>query len=143
MKVEPGTNTVLIMVNDHRTATLIQEFLASMHHNPDSPGLPLLERRLKSYLWWKSMLSKSDEKPSGNGNSAIPSNRSNQDDGLSEALKRKDQQRAAAKQARRRVRGGGDVRVVSERDRKKELERSGLMPNEADLEIEAELIADL
>lgn len=140
--MEPGTNTVLIMVNDHRTATLIQEFLASMHHNPDSPGLPLLERRLKSYLWWKSMLSKSDEKPSGNGNSAIPSNRSNQDDGLSEALKRKDQQRAAAKQARRRVRGGGDVRVVSERDRKKELERSGLMPNEADLEIEAELIAD-
>ncbi|KAG8893575.1 hypothetical protein FRC00_010334 [Tulasnella sp. 408] len=143
MKVEPGTNTVLVMVNDHRTATLIQEFLASMHHNPDSPGQPLLERRLKSYLWWKSMLSKSDEKPSGNRNSAIPSNRSNQDDGLSEALKRKDQQRADAKQARRRVRGGGDVRVVSEKDRKKELERSGLMPNEADLEIEAELIADL
>ncbi|KIO31852.1 hypothetical protein M407DRAFT_217107 [Tulasnella calospora MUT 4182] len=140
--MEPGTNTVLVMVNDHRTATLIQEFLASMHQNPDSPGRPVLERRLRSYLWWKSMLSKSDERPSGNGNPTVPANRSNQDDGISEALRRKDHQRAAAKQARRRVRGGGDVRVVNERDRKKELERSGLMPNEADLEIEAELIAD-
>ncbi|KAG8927958.1 hypothetical protein FRC01_006670 [Tulasnella sp. 417] len=140
--MEPGTNTVLVMVNDHRTATLIQEFLSSMHHNPDSPGRPLLERRLRSYLWWKSMLSKTDEKRSDDGNPAIPARRSNQDDGLSEALRRKDQQKAAAKQARRRVRGGGDVRVVSEKDRRKELERSGLMPNEADLEVEAGLIAD-
>ncbi|KAG8988315.1 hypothetical protein FRB90_002833 [Tulasnella sp. 427] len=113
-----------------------------MHQYPDSPGQPLLERRLRSYLWWKSMLSRSDERPGGNINAGVSANRSNQDDGLSEALRRKDQQRAAAKQARRRVRGGGSVNVVSERDRKKELEKSGLMPNEADIEIEAELIAD-
>ncbi|KAG8990563.1 hypothetical protein FRB90_001720 [Tulasnella sp. 427] len=140
--LEPGTNTVLVMVNDHRTAAIIQEFLGSMHQYPDSPGQPLLERRLRSYLWWKSMLSRSDERPSGSINAGVSANRSNQDDGLSEALRRKDEQRAAAKQARRRVRGGGSVNVVSERDRKKELERNGLMPNEADIEIEAELIAD-
>lgn len=143
MQVEPGTNSVLVMVNDQRTATLIKEFLASMDQNPDSPGRPLLERRLRGYLWWKSMLSDTDVRPSRNVNATVSVNASNQDDGLSEALRRKDQQRAATKQARRRVRGGGTVNTVSERDRKKELERSGLMPNEADLKIEADLIADL
>ncbi|KAG9001898.1 hypothetical protein FRB94_004430 [Tulasnella sp. JGI-2019a] len=140
--MEPGTNVVLIMVGETRTATILQEFLSSMHRNSASPGRTILERRLRSYLFWKGELFKMDKK-----SSQLPGSKGKEKEQdanpVSEALRMKDQQRAAAKQARRRVRGGGTVNVtMGERDRKKELERTGLMPSEADIEIEAEAIAE-
>lgn len=114
-----------------------------MHVDPSSPGRTVLERRLRSYLFWKSALFKMDKTssrhPGGKGKE-----KEQDANPMSQALKMKDQQRAAAKQARRRVRGGGTVNVaMGERDRKKELERTGLMPSEADIQVEAEAIAEL
>lgn len=138
LAVEPGTNIVLVMVSDSRTALLLQDFLSSMRANSDAPGRPMMLRKLHGYLYWKSLLVRSHKQDADRNASGSGSN-----EGLSEAMKRKDQQRATAKQARRRVRGGGATVVVSERDRKKELERTGMMPSEVEMELEAEAIADL
>ncbi|KAG8881170.1 hypothetical protein FRB98_004521 [Tulasnella sp. 332] len=140
--MEPGTNVVLVMVGDSRTAMILQDFLPSMHINASSPGRTILERRLKSYLFWKSALFKMDKTslqyPGSKGKE-----KEQDANPMSEALRMKDQQRAAARQARRRVRGGGTFNAaMGERDRKKELERTGMMPNETDIEVEAEAIAE-
>ncbi|KAF9221255.1 hypothetical protein BS17DRAFT_270634 [Gyrodon lividus] len=111
-----GTNTVLVMTTSLRSSTLVSEFLSEME--VDAPkgkrGRTMMERKLRRYLYWKGSLAgrKRDGK-----NQAPPQferheprvsglNTSNSSTGLSEALKKKDKERAARSANRRRVRGG-------------------------------------
>lgn len=127
------------MVGDSRTASILQDFLSTMHIGGQSPGRTALERRLKSYLYFKSRLHRIDSrKPEGKGKERA---NDQEGEGMSEALKMKDQQRALAKQARRRTRGGAAGLVAV--PRKKDAERTGMIPSEADIELEAEAIAEL
>lgn len=140
---EPGTNVVLVMVGDSRTAAFLQDFLSTMHINNQYPGRTTLERRLKSYLYFKSRLHKMDKRASG-AKGTEKERDQDAGEGMSEALKLKDQQRALARQARRRVRGGAPPTVGGgERERKRELDRAGMIPSEVAIEVEAEAIAEL
>ncbi|KAG8906750.1 hypothetical protein FRB99_006241 [Tulasnella sp. 403] len=137
---EPGTNFVLVMVGENKTATLLQAYLDTRHINPHSSGRTVLERQLKEHLYWKGMLGNMQNRPSSTGDKG--KTKITTDGELSEALRRKDKQREATKQARRRVRGGGTVNVMGDKERKKEMERSGLAQGEAELVIEADAMAD-
>lgn len=124
----PGSNTVLVMASSTRTATLLSDFLSNMDPTapPGQQGRKLLERKLKLYLWWKRKLA--ERKEDNRGAFAMPERNkdfsgSSQKDaagegqGISEALKRKDQQTRERQASRRRVRGGAPVAVVkSERE---------------------------
>ena len=81
---------------------------------PGARGREMMLRKLRLYLWWKRQLK--DQKQGSSGTSMMPdSSRGTMDgfdrmfaveDGLSEALKKKDKEKAARAQSRRRVRGG-------------------------------------
>jgi DNA excision repair protein ERCC-4 len=123
--VAPGTNTVLIMTSSVRNSSLLTEFLSSM--DLDAPvgrqGRKMMERKLKSYLWWKSQLAQEKVKSKGGGGSSkVRGQKSGGGDrkegssGLSEALKKKDREREARQASRRRVRGGAPVNVIKRED---------------------------
>jgi DNA excision repair protein ERCC-4 len=61
----------------------------------------MMMRKLRLYLWWKGQLS--ERKQSGKSHFSMPVE---EDAGISEALKKKDKEKAAKAQSRRRVRGG-------------------------------------
>jgi DNA excision repair protein ERCC-4 len=98
------------MTNSTRSATLIQEFLASM--DPDAPdgtkGKKMMEDKLRLYLWWKRI---SRERNQG-GKTPFPASEKAQEEkpaettGRSEGLKLKDQERVQRAVKRRRIRGG-------------------------------------
>ncbi|KAI1787127.1 hypothetical protein LXA43DRAFT_1064555 [Ganoderma leucocontextum] len=111
----PGTNTVLVMAASLHTCTLIKDFLGAL--DSDAPrgarGRPMMEDKLRLYLWWKGKLS--ERKAEGKGPIALPKGTGEVDRGVSEALKKKDRDRQERQAKRRRVRGGGPV-VGSGRD---------------------------
>ncbi|KAI0365205.1 hypothetical protein BV20DRAFT_954830 [Pilatotrama ljubarskyi] len=117
----PGTNTVLIMVSSLHTCTLIKDFLSTM--DADAPrgsqGRRMMEDKLRLYLWWKGKLS--ERRAGGKAPIALPQgqDRSRQgggNDGVSEALRRKDRERQERAMNRRRVRGGAPAAAPSTRD---------------------------
>lgn len=113
-----GLNTVLVMTSSPQSSALVSEFLSNM--NVDAPkgerGKKMMESKLRRHLYWKGRLasetnSKNEtpvqtEKPapqsSGNIGSAT----------VSEALQKKDRERAARGANRRRVRGGAPPSTV-------------------------------
>jgi len=81
---------------------------------PGSKGRRMMLRKLRLYLWWKGQLSK--RKQDGKSRFGLPNHGSqpgdgfdrmyDDDEGISEALKRKDKMVAERAASRRRVRGG-------------------------------------
>ena len=113
----PGTNTVLIMASSLHTCTLIKDFLGTM--DADAPrgsqGRRMMEDKLRLYLWWKGKLS--ERKAEGRSPIALPKGRDQNDNNeVSEALKRKDKERQERSANRRRVRGGAPVAVSAGRE---------------------------
>ncbi|KAF8841402.1 hypothetical protein BDN67DRAFT_928573, partial [Paxillus ammoniavirescens] len=111
-----GSNTVLVMTSSARSSALVSDFLSEM--DGDAPkgkrGRKMMETKLRRYLYWKGKLAnqKRDGKNQGPPQFQRPeprasaSNTPDSSTGLSEALMRKDKERAARTANRRRVRGG-------------------------------------
>ncbi|KIM21371.1 hypothetical protein M408DRAFT_80635 [Serendipita vermifera MAFF 305830] len=141
----PGANTVLIMCSSDRSASLVQDFLSDMDPlaPPGAKGRKFMERKLRSYLFWKGKLgfegkkatNLDQPKPSNPGPSNVT--------GVSDALKKKDARNKERQGSRRRTRGAPpssnvDGRaVVAERSMDPGL-RSGAMGGEEVLKEEAE-----
>ena len=109
--VIPGSDTVLVMTSSPFTSDLIGEFLSTM--DADAPrgsqGRTMMLQKLRRYLWWKSKLN--EEKPSQpeppNPTKGVGGGTQHNDaSGLSEAMKKKDKEKAQRLASRRRVRGG-------------------------------------
>ncbi|KAJ7616307.1 hypothetical protein DFH06DRAFT_1239050 [Mycena polygramma] len=114
----PGSNIVLVMASSMRTCTLISEFLSTKDSSSPkgAQGRPMMLHKLRLYLWWKRKLAerKQDGLPgfsmpdsSGHGgpNQGYERMYGNKE-GISEALQRKDREKANRAASRRRVRGG-------------------------------------
>ncbi|KAJ8703445.1 DNA repair protein RAD16 [Pleurotus ostreatus] len=99
--VVPGTNTVLVMTSSTREAEILSDFLSAM--DADAPagtqGRKMMLRKLYSYLAWKGKLN-SQQRNDGTTFQRQSSA------ALSEALKKKDREKAERSAGRRRVRGG-------------------------------------
>uniref|UniRef100_A0A0W0GCU3 ERCC4 domain-containing protein n=2 Tax=Moniliophthora roreri TaxID=221103 RepID=A0A0W0GCU3_MONRR len=121
-----GTNTTLVMCSSTSTCSLLEEFLSAMDgERPKGEwGRKMMLRKLKGYLWWQKR-KKLEKELAGLGNKAGAAASStmgnfwrgggisldepgglDNDDGISEALKKKDREKAEKKASRRRVRGG-------------------------------------
>ncbi|KAJ7458574.1 hypothetical protein FB451DRAFT_1273486 [Mycena latifolia] len=114
----PGSNVVLVMTSSTRTCNLISEFLSTKDNNAPkgAQGRPMLLRKLRLYLWWKRKLA--ERKQEGRPGFGMPDSSvrggPNQGyermydgvKGISEALQRKDREKADRQASRRRVRGG-------------------------------------
>ena len=106
------------MTSSTRTCNLVTEFLSKMDENasPGTRGRKMMMSKLRSYLWWKGQLSSKKQnhqlhnKPpststSNNRGHEGTSSKGRLEEEISEALKKKDQDRAQKAQSRRRVRG--------------------------------------
>jgi len=124
--------------------------------DPDAPkgaqGRQMMEDKLRLYLSWKGKLS--EPRQGGKNMINMPDERQRdgldqlgnaEEDGLSEALKRKDRQKKEKIANRRRVRGGtpGPVTSGSGRTTATKDERKVLVVGEEAMRDEAEDIADL
>ncbi len=115
------------MASSLHTCTLIKDFLSTMKADAPrgSQGRRMMEDKLRLYLWWKGKLS--ERRAEGKGPFALPQAKDKSasgagrgaaaDDGVSEALKRKDKERQERANNRRRVRGGAPTVPVPTRDR--------------------------
>jgi DNA excision repair protein ERCC-4 len=90
--------------------------------NPDAPrgsqGRKMMLRKLRSYLWWKGKMSEEKRNEKGLGEIVKASGDRNQQghdggEGLSEAMKKKDKEKAERLASRRRVRGGAPPSIAS------------------------------
>ncbi|TDL21605.1 hypothetical protein BD410DRAFT_815247 [Rickenella mellea] len=157
----PGTNTVLIMCSSTRTSDGLVEFLSTMTPSAarGSQGRTMMERRLRLYLWWKGKLArnKKDGKPTfhmpqvkNSEDVRFGPGEGNEDAGVSEALKKKDEVRLQRAANRRRIRGGapaagtqkGSAVMQDNGMSGREREKLGLLAGEGDMMIEADSIAD-
>lgn len=150
--VNPGSNTVLIMTSSTRTSTLISEFLSSMDSKaePGTQGRTMMERKLRLYLWWKGKLS--GQKAGGKFMFGMPDNSheglnrggggGGSTEGMSEAMKRKDQVVKERGASRRRVRGGAPAGASSGKSTYK-TEPKDMVIGEGEMRDEAATIADL
>ncbi len=136
---EPGTNVILVMTGDARTAATLRDFLSSIEPGVEPSGRKMLERRLQGYLWWKRSMNPDFGKPP---QTEVGANDEVDAAGLSEAMKKKDEKRNAIKLARRRTRGGAPIQH-NDKERRKQLERSGMMPAAIEIEAETEIISEL
>lgn len=113
-----SSNIVLVMTSSTRTCNVLTNFLSTMNRDalPGSRGRSMMMLKLRSYLWWKK---KSNEEKQANKGQSTKSNRQSpskskdlfdtiygDNDAVSEALKKKDKEKAQRAQNRRRVRGG-------------------------------------
>lgn len=114
----------------------------------------MMEDKLRVYLWWKGTLN--ERKHDGKAPFQLPdAARRHQndesgkfyggDDGISEALKRKDKEKAERSASRRRVRGGAPNSTSSGNGRASTLkpEAKDSVVGEAEMRDEAENIAEL
>ena len=107
-----GSNTVLVMTSSPQSSALVSEFLSKM--NVDAPkgerGRKMMESKLRRYLYWKGRLASQKNGKSGapvrTERPAPQPSGSTGSAGVSEALQRKDKERAARSANRRRTRGG-------------------------------------
>lgn len=137
---------VLIMTATSRTATTISEYLSTL--DPDEPlgvqGRPMMEKKLRRYLWWKAKLDeyKGKTKRSGNANFRLNHKAKGADDGMSEAMKKKDKERIERTASRRRVRGAAPASIATSSRAGTEVP-TVIEPIDVDMPDEAETIADL
>ncbi|KDR70041.1 hypothetical protein GALMADRAFT_76875 [Galerina marginata CBS 339.88] len=118
-----SSNTILVMASSTRVCILLTEFLGTMDQDaqPGSKARPMMLRKLRAYLWWKGKMTEKKQGtngPSGsnrNGNDGLNDIYGTQD-GMSEALKKKDKEKAQRAQNRRRVRGGAPAASGSRDD---------------------------
>jgi DNA excision repair protein ERCC-4 len=141
------------MASSSRSATLLSDFLSTM--DPEAPkgsqGRRMMEDKLRFYLWWKGKLSEATR--DGKDPFHMPDaskERFDQsggtgDEGLSEALKRKDRAKKEKNANRRRVRGGGPGSAASGggRTTAPKDDRRNLVAGEEEMRDEAENIAEL
>ncbi|KAG6373235.1 hypothetical protein JVT61DRAFT_6861 [Boletus reticuloceps] len=107
-----GSNIVLVMTSSPQSSALVSEFLSKM--DVDAPkgqrGRKMMEPKLRRYLYWKGRLaSQKDGKggtPMQTEKTAPQVSGSTGSAGVSEALQKKDRERAGRGVNRRRVRGG-------------------------------------
>ncbi|KAF7318149.1 ERCC4 domain-containing protein [Mycena chlorophos] len=126
----PGSNVVLVMTSSTRTCRIVSEFLSSKDDAlpKGAQGRSMLMRRLRVYLWWKTALArrKADGKPGFGMPDIIPGQfgfargytvdeAASSGAGISEALKKKDRDKADRNARRRRVRGGAPAASTSTR----------------------------
>ncbi|KAF6752030.1 hypothetical protein DFP72DRAFT_462496 [Ephemerocybe angulata] len=107
-----GSNTILIMASSTRTCNLLTDFLSSHDDTAKkgSKGRRMMLQKLRVYLWWKGKQRKEEGKsptymPGSSKRSEYGPSK-NGDSGISEALQRKDREKAERNQSRRRIRGG-------------------------------------
>ena len=100
----PGSNVVLVMTASERTAGLVSDFLARMDARAPfgQRAHKRLERRLKLYLWWKAKLAQREQ--AGRRAFAMPERPKDfaRKDGVSDALRKKDEQLRERAASRRR-----------------------------------------
>lgn len=100
------------MTSSPQSSALISEFLSEI--NVDAPkgarGRKMMESKLRRYLFWKGRLGgqkngkgKTQAQPE---KSALQASCSTSSTGVSDALQKKDKERAARSANRRRIRGG-------------------------------------
>ncbi|EAU93561.2 hypothetical protein CC1G_02791 [Coprinopsis cinerea okayama7 len=134
-----GSNTVLVMTSSTRTSQLLTEFLSSA--DLDAPkgqkGREMMMQKLRVYLWWKNQKAKekNEEKSKGSGSgyrspAASSSSTTQRDKGISEALQRKDKEKAERNQSRRRVRGGAPAASPSDRSKTQGTQKPATNPND-------------
>lgn len=106
------------MASSTRTCTLISEFLSTRDTSAlkGAQGRPMMMHKLRLYLWWKRKLA--ERKADGRQGFAFPDSSGHggpnsgyermygDKEGISEALQRKDREKADRAASRRRVRGG-------------------------------------
>ena len=135
-----GNNTILVMASSTRICSVVTEFLSAMDHDAPngSKGRKMMMQKLRLYLWWKSRLA--ERKQDGLTHFAFPQVVGHASDGynkiiededrmeISEALKRKDRERAERAGSRRRVRGGApaSASVSKKKDETRELVMGGI-----------------
>ena len=109
-----------------------------------------MERRFKTYLWWKSNLN--DKSPKGKSTVQMPSRDISRDNEISPALRRKDTAKKERNVNRRRIRGGPPNQQVREGQMSslqesgmssREREKLGILAGEGEMRTEADTIADL
>ncbi|KAA1477388.1 hypothetical protein DENSPDRAFT_933679 [Dentipellis sp. KUC8613] len=121
-KPSKGTNRVLVMTSSPRSSNLVSEYLAAMDPSapPGQQGRKMMMDKLGLYLWWKARLG--ERPPDGRAPFPLPESNRNRDDGpvldegISEALKKKDREKRDRVASRRRVRGGAPA-AISQRSR--------------------------
>jgi DNA excision repair protein ERCC-4 len=98
------------MTSSTRTCSILTEFLSTMDTEalPGSRGRQMMMKKLRLYLWWKGKLSerKQDGKTYFAGTSKDNFDKYGDLSEISEALKKKDREKAEKANCRRRVRGG-------------------------------------
>ncbi|KAJ2933241.1 hypothetical protein H1R20_g3808, partial [Candolleomyces eurysporus] len=104
-----GSDTVLVMASSTRTCNLITDFLSS--HNPTgtkgAKGRDMMMQKLRVYLWWKGKLSQRKEEGKSSfhlpdAGSTAASMKDPKGTSLSEALRKKDKEKAERNQSRKR-----------------------------------------
>ena len=102
------------MASSTRECNLLTEFLSTLDREaqPGNRGRSMMMRKLRLYLWWKRQAQKQGDKqipmPDSNRQTMEGFDRIfAEQDTISDALKKKDKEKAARAQSRRRVRGGG------------------------------------
>jgi DNA excision repair protein ERCC-4 len=142
-----GSDTVLIMASSTRTCNLITDFLSS--HNPTgkkgAKGRDMMMQKLRVYLWWKEKLSQRKEEGKSafhlpDAGSTAASIKDPRGTGLSEALRKKDKEKAERNQSRRRVRGGAPAAAS---DSGRTAAKSSAGKSSAPAEAEADVLAEL
>lgn len=165
---------MLVMCSSPRTCELLSEYLRMLDRRRDKAewGRRMMERRLRSYLSWKGKLNanrKEDHGASQTSRSAEvgagdkASGPAGVNDGISEALKKKDALRKERNLNRRRIRGGApgssaggrlndtsrlavgtpNSTVQENALSAKEREKLGILAGEGEMRVEADSIADL
>ena len=127
------------MVGSDYTRSLLAQFLSTRHFYPGAPGKKLIQQRLKSYIFKKGAQTKRGTTTHQNRKEASQSTEG-PDSAQSEALRAKDQKRAAERALRRRNRGGGSV-TVGARELQKRRQESEKLPGEDAMEEDAQLMA--
>ncbi|KAG5641566.1 hypothetical protein DXG03_004779 [Asterophora parasitica] len=136
------------MASSTRTCSVLTEFLSTIDHDAPSglKGRQMMMQKLRLYLWWKTKLA--ERKKDGKSHFALPDGGGragdgfetlySNDDNVSEALKKKDKERAERAGSRRRVRGGGAPSVSGRKDSSKnEIQDSAM----GEIQSEAETFA--
>lgn len=138
-----GSNTVLVMTSSPQSSTLVSKFLSEM--NVDAPkgqrGRKMMESKLRRYLYWKGRLASPKNGKSGTlvqpERPAPQASGSTSSTGVSEALQKKDKERAARSANRRRIRGGAPGSTTSNKP------KEGSKPEEVIVLDDGEEIATL
>ncbi|KAL7412836.1 hypothetical protein BDY24DRAFT_352173 [Mrakia frigida] len=150
-----GSNTILVMATGDRTCSQLREYLSSREPFPDDDaeaGRTMMERLLRTYFWWKGGLgdmsrnlrgskARAGSSTSGKGSSSGTGSGSGSGRGGSSAGGGGGRGQPSFK--RRRVRGGSVAASMTSGRKERNAETGEAEEQNAELEDEAEEIADL